>query len=185
MLKINVLSEARDASRRLNGKAEMKEDKTKNAAQQTVRLLMRTDRLHRAAVEAQVDKLGIHRSQHIVLMNVSHQEGEVNQTAIAESLDISPAAVTVTLKKLERSGLIERKPDAKDARSKTIVLTEAGRSTVRQTHEMFTEVDRAMCAGISEEELDMLCRVLTKMIGNLKAAGGQESCCGAGGEDGK
>ena len=163
----------------------MKEEQIKNTAQQTVRLLMRTDRLHRAAVEAQVDKLGIHRSQHIVLMNVSHQAGGVNQTAIAESLDISPAAVTVTLKKLEKSGLIERRADEKDARSKTIVLTEAGKNTVRQTHEMFLEVDRAMCAGISEEELEQLCNVLSKMIGNLKAAGGQESCCGAGGEGGK
>ena len=149
----------------------MKENRQNNAAQQTVRLLMQTDRLHRAAIEAQVDKLGIHRSQHIVLMNISRQKEGTNQTDIASSLDISPAAVTVTLQKLERSGLIERHGDKKDGRAKTIQLTEAGKDTVAQTHGLFLEVDDAMCAGITDEELDSLCSVLSKMINNLKSAG--------------
>lgn len=157
-------------------KIDMEEKTFRTREQQTVRLLMLTDRLHRAAIEAQVEKLGIHRSQHFVLMSLSHRNGELTQTEIANMLDISPAAVTVTLKKLERSGLIERKTPKNDARAKIIRLTEAGRQTVAKTHELFLEVDDTMCGGMTDDELDTLCASLFRMAENLKAAGHSDPC---------
>lgn len=149
----------------------MKDQTFRNREQQTVRLLMLTDRLHRAAIEAQVEKLGIHRSQHFVLMSLSHRNGELTQTEIANMLDISPAAVTVTLQKLEKAGLIERQTSENDARTKIIRLTEEGKNTVKKTHELFLEVDDTMCAGMTDDELDTLCKSLFHMAENLKAAG--------------
>lgn len=149
----------------------MKDQTFRTREQQAVRLLMLTDRLHRAAIEAQIEKLGIHRSQHFVLMSLSHREGELTQTEIANMLDISPAAVTVTLQKLEKSGLIERKTSGEDARTKIIRLTEEGKKTVKKTHELFLEVDDAMCGGMTGEELDALCAYLSRMSDNLKAEG--------------
>ena len=154
----------------------MKDKTFRTREQQTVRLLMLTDRLHRAAIEAQIEKLGIHRSQHFVLMSLSHKDGELTQTEIANLLDISPAAVTVTLKKLEKSGLIERQTPDNDARTKIIRLTEAGCRTVEKTRELFLEVDDTMCGGMSEEELDLLCGSLSRMAENLKAAGHSDPC---------
>ena len=152
----------------------MKEVKEKSRAQQAVRLLMLTDRLHRAAIESQIDRLGIHRSQHFLLMNLSHTDGGLPQSEIAKKLDISPAAATVTLQKLEKAGFIERKTAEGDCRSKIITLTESGRQTVRKTHELFSEVDERMCGGMTEKELDALCVILSKMADNLKAENGEE-----------
>ena len=174
MLKINVLR-----------KMKMKEKKQKTASQQAVRLLMLTDRLHRAAIEAQIDKLGIHRSQHFVLMHLSHCEGGIPQSEIAKKLDISSAAATVTLQKLEKSGLIERRTADGDARAKMITLTEAGRKTVEQTHGLFLEVDEQMCGGMTDKELETLCLCLTKMTENLKAAGHDDPFGVNSKEDGK
>lgn len=156
--------------------SELKEQTFRTREQQTVRLLMLTDRLHRAAIEAQIDKLGIHRSQHFVLMSLAHKNGELTQTEIANMLDISPAAVTVTLQKLEKSGLIERQTSESDARTKIIKLTEEGKKTVAKTHELFLEVDDAMCGSMTEQELDALCASLTKMSDNLKAQGHNDPC---------
>ena len=144
---------------------------------------MLTDRLHRAAIEAQIDKLGIHRSQHFVLMSLSRQSGEITQTDIANMLDISPAAVTVTLKKLEKSGLIERQTSGQDARTKIIKLTDEGKKTVEKTHELFLEVDDTMCGNMTEKELDALCASLSRMAENLKAAGHSDPCAGKETED--
>ena len=145
----------------------MKEQKKTTRAREAVRLLMRTDRLHRAAIEAEMEKLGIHRSQHIVLMNISGCDGVTNQASIAKSLDISPAAVSVTVQKLEKAGLVQRCEGA-DAREKNVSLTQAGRDTAEKTHRLFTRVDDAMCSGMTEGELDALCSALAKMIDNLK-----------------
>jgi DNA-binding MarR family transcriptional regulator len=147
-------------------------------AQQAVRLLMLTDRLHRAAIEAQTDKLGIHRSQHYLLTVLARRGGELTQTQTAKLLDISPAAVTVTLQKLEKSGLIERQTAENDARTKIIRLTDCGRETVKKAYEMFLTVDDTMCGGMTDTELDSLCASLSKMADNLKAAGHKDPCCG-------
>ena len=155
----------------------MKTEKNKTRAQRAVQLLMLTDRLHRAAIEAQADKLGIHRSQHFLLMNLSHRGGELTQTQIAKMLDISPAAVTVTLQKLEKSGFIERSSAENDARTKIIRLTEQGKATVEKTHELFLEVDDTMCGGMTGAELDSLCEYLSRMAENLKAAGHKDPFC--------
>lgn len=158
-------------------KVRMKEQTFKTKEQQAVRLLMLTDRLHRAAIESQIEKLGIHRSQHFVLMSLSHRNGELTQTEIANLLDISPAAVTVTLQKLEKAGLIERKTSDNDARTKIIRLTDEGKKTVKKTHELFLEVDDTMCGGMTDEELDALCVSLSRMTENLKAAGHKDPYC--------
>ena len=174
MLKINVLR-----------KVNMKELKEKTRAQQAVMLLMLTDRLHRAAIEAQVDKIGIHRSQHFVLMHLSHCDAGISQSEIAKMLDISPAAATVTLQKLEKSGLIERRTADGDARTKIITLTDAGRQTVEITHKLFLEVDEQMCGGMTDGELDALCAYLSKMAENLKEQGHADPLDNKETEDGK
>jgi len=147
----------------------MKNGNETTRAQEAVRLLMHTDRLHRSAIETQVEKLGIHRSQHIVLMNIAACEDGTNQSRIAKCLNISDAAVSVTVKKLEKAGLVSRHDGKDDAREKKVSLTEEGRRTAEQTHVMFTRVDDAMCSGMTDRELDALCLALSKMIENLKS----------------
>ncbi len=135
---------------------------------EAVGLLITADRLHRSAVESRVEKLGIHRSQHIALLAVAREEGKQNQITIAEQLQISPAAVSVTMKKLEKGGFIDRCDTETDARQKKLTLTEKGKKTVAETRVLFDQVDDMMCGGISDEEMKIFCDVLSKMIENLR-----------------
>lgn len=144
------------------------QNKTDNKSVAAVKYMMLADRLHRSAVESAINELGIHRSQHMILMYLSCCGRTVSQTDIANALEISPAAVAVTLKKLEKSGLITRSPRENDARTNTIELTGEAKKLVARSGEIFGEVDTAMCAGISEEELDSLIGCMKKMIGNLR-----------------
>ena len=145
------------------------QNKTDSKSVAAVKYMMLADRLHRNAVEAAINVLGIHRSQHMILMYLSCRGNKaVSQTDIAKALEISPAAVAVSLKKLEKSGLITRNPRENDARTNTIELTEEAKKIVSRSGEIFGEVDVAMCAGISEDELDALIECMKKMIENLR-----------------
>ena len=146
----------------------MTDDERRAKVIDTVQMFMRTDRFHRAAVEAQVPKLGVHRSQHIILMYLARAETPPTQCELAKIFEISAAAVTVTLQKLEKAGLVERSPQEGDGRANVIRVTEKGREMVRRTREMFEEVDTAMCEGITDEELDILLRCMTRMQQNLR-----------------
>jgi DNA-binding MarR family transcriptional regulator len=134
-----------------------------------IKLFIRTDRIHRATIESQLNKLGLHRTQHIILMYLSGCDLPPSQADLAKAFEISPAAITVTLQKLERGGLIDRIPQEGNLRAKSIFITEAGRQMIAKTNELFQAVDAAMCAGIGEEEVDSFVNLLVRMQQNLRA----------------
>ena len=136
---------------------------------EAVKLFIRTDRMHRAAIESRVKQLGIHRSQHIILMYLSKRETPPTQAEIAKDFEISPAAVTVTLKKLESANLVERFTQSDNCRAKDIIITEEGRRIVAESEKIFSEVDKAMFGGITDDELIVFNKCMQKMTKNMKA----------------
>ena len=146
----------------------------KERARNACRMFMKTDRLHRKAFEGLVSRLGIHRSQHILLMHLSRGVG-MSQTDLASHLEISPAAVAVSLKKLEAGGYIEKKAAQKDSRYNEIKITDKGRAIVNTSDRFFGEIDAAMLKGIDGEMLDSFVKCLEIMQYNLKELCGSEA----------
>lgn len=142
----------------------MNEEKIHGAIHRFLRL----DRLHRQAIERQVGEMGLHRSQHRLLMVLSRSEEMPTQAELARRLEISPPAVTGLLQRLEKDGYILRKDDRKDGRNHKVILTEKGRGILESTRLRFDGVDRAMMQGISEEELQTFADLLERMQGNLE-----------------
>lgn len=102
----------------------------------------------------------------MMLMFLAHCEKIPSQSEMAKRFEISPAAVTGTIQKLEKAGLVERR--MKNGREKEIAVSEAGHAIVERTKALFHELDEIMCAGISDDELDAFMRVLERMQGNLR-----------------
>ena len=98
---------------------------------------LRTDRFHRCAAESQVKKLGIHRSQHMMLMHLAHCTQPPTQAELAKAFEISPAAVTVTLQKLEKAGFVTRTEADGNSRAKYIAITPAGMDIVHRSWELY------------------------------------------------
>ncbi len=135
---------------------------------QVCRMFIHTDRLHRKQVERFADTLGVHRSQHFVLMRTAHMGGSVAQKTLASELEISPAALAVTLKKLQNGGFIEKTPTEDDQRENTVTLTEKGKEIIRVSEQKFSGIDAKMMEGFSDEELLTLLGFLERMQENLK-----------------
>ena len=134
----------------------------------TIHEFMHTDRLHRAAIERTLADLGIHRSQHRMLLHLHRHGDSVSQKELARELDISPAAVAVTLGKLEAAGYVRRNADGRDSRCKTITVTPEGEALLRAGYSAFTEVDLAMFSSLSEEELASFSAMLARMRAALQ-----------------
>ena len=125
-------------------------------------------RYHRRAFENAVRGMGIHHSGHRILMFLAQNEGTPSQKEIAERFEITPAAVTGTLKKLEKGGYIERRICPEDGRSNRIVLTKKGEEVAEQSKVMFEAVDRQMFEKVTEEEQELLHSCMQQMLANLK-----------------
>lgn len=132
-----------------------------------VQLIGGVDRRHRRAIEAQIDRLGIHRAQHMILMYLARQEEAPTQRRIAEAFDYTPAAVTITLNRMEELGLIRRVVHSGDARAKKVYLTDRGREVVDTSRKCFREIDDAMFRGLAPADLAALTAVLEILRDNL------------------
>ena len=129
-----------------------------------VGLFIRVMRRHHACVERRIGDLGIHHSQHRMLMQLAKREGErPSQKELAEAMGISPAAVTVTLKKLEKEGYICRSMTDEDNRRNEIRITEKGRTKVAESRVIFESVDTAMFEGFTEDEMETLIRFMERI----------------------
>ena len=131
---------------------------------------MKVDRMHKCIIEKFVKSFGIHRSQHRLLMYLSKSDGKVNQKDIAEKFEISEAAVSVTVKKLEAAGYIEKKTTTGDSRYNDVCITKKGLDIVNKSEEMFSKIDSLTFSGFTCEEIDTLLLYLKKMQDSLRKA---------------
>ena len=137
-----------------------------------VGLLHRVMRRHHALVERRTCDLGIHHSQHRMLMTLARcQQDTPSQKELAERLGISPAAVTTTLKKLEKEGYITRSMTDEDNRRNEIRITEKGIAKLLEGRAIFETSDRTMFDGFAPEEIATFISYMERMNRNLDAAG--------------
>lgn len=142
-------------------------DVTENKISSAVNIMIKTDRIHKQLLDATVTRIGIHRTQHRILMHIARNNRLDSQKSLAEHIGITPAAITGALKKLERDGYIKRKQGS-DNRYNEVEITEAGKKVVNETHALFSSADMSLFEGFSDEELDGYISYLEKIYANIK-----------------
>lgn len=142
-------------------------DNSKFSDRQVIRRLICVNRMHMTVTENSVRQLGVHRSQHHMLMAIGAKSG-ISQKDIATHMEISPAAVAVALKKLESAGLVERQASEDDSRINNIRLTQLGEDITKQSRDAFDAIDASILKDFSDEDKETLCTLLDRMKQNLK-----------------
>ena len=115
-------------------------------------MMVKTDHMHKALIDSRVHTLGIHRTQHRILMILARHDKLPSQKELAEYLNVTPAAITIALKKIENDGYVE-KTLGQDNRYNELRITGKGRELVKKTRKIFTEADESMFVGFTDEEL--------------------------------
>jgi len=90
------------------------------------------------------------------------------QRELAEQLHISPAAVAMSLKSLERGGYIEKRMDPEDQRCKRVSITEKGSQALATCFQVSARVEERMFDGFTPEECRQLADYHWKMLRNLR-----------------
>ena len=129
--------------------------------------IIRIGRGHRRLLEKEITNLGIHPSQHHILMYLAGN-GASTQCSIAQAMEVSAATIAVSLKKLEKGKYVEKKTSEEDNRVNFIVLTKKGEEVVRKSQQLFEDTDEALFRGLTEEEKKQFYGFLEHMIQNLK-----------------
>jgi len=143
-----------------------------------VEMMIRTDHMHKNMIDSCAKDIGLHRTQHRILMILLKEGKLISQKTLAQRLEITPAAVTGALKKLENEGYIS-KVVGDDSRFNELYITEAGKEFVERVRNTFSATDQKLFADFTDEELEVYIRCLEKMQNNIRAymeASGRFSC---------
>ena len=87
-----------------------------------------------------------------------------NMHDIATGLDVTAPTVSVSVRRLERAGLLERQPDPRDKRAVQLFLTAEGQVLWQQARDFRREKMRRLLDGLSENEGLMLLALLERAI---------------------
>ena len=108
---------------------------------------------------------GISLTEKLLLHQLSSTEGSLRMVDLAAGLGVTKAAVTKMVDRLEKGGLVERKPSAEDRRVIHPVITEAGRDAVQRARSTFYAYLREhLFDHVDEEEMDRIAEVLEAVL---------------------
>lgn len=135
-------------------------------------------RAHHIASGAVFDRCGLKDvGQPVMLFILSDMRRagcECSQRELCDMLNLSPSTVTISVKSLERRGYIRRRSDSRDMRKNIVEITDAGAETAENCRRAFDSVDRAMYAGFSEADRQLITQLFDRITANLTALAEQE-----------
>lgn len=129
-------------------------------------------RMH--VVTDMLSEYGLHYTYPRILGTILYREG-ATQKELATELNTSPAAMSVSVKRLQKAGLIEKMSDASDSRINIIRLTEKGHRIHDDTFDKTLAIDRKMLDGFTEAETQELFAYLDRIQSNIDKMRGRET----------
>lgn len=100
----------------------------------------------------------------LLLLRTCYPDEPVTPTELRETVMLTSGGMSKVLHHLEERGLVTRQPHPTDARSMTLVLTEAGVELMDSISPLVAEDDRERYASaLTEDEMAELTRLLGKI----------------------
>lgn len=129
----------------------------------------RISRYRRTFAGRMLEPYGVTGCQFSYLLALSRQSG-MSQEEISDMLKIDKTSTAKAVKKLEEDGFVTRRTDTSDKRTNRVFLTQKGLDVIPHILDTMKKWDEAVLADISEEEYDLMERLLSRMAdsaGNL------------------
>lgn len=130
--------------------------------------ICRTARRIRRHLEGCLAPWGVTPPQWSALRLIGEGGGGVTQARLAELLEKDVNNVKTIVDRLEGKGLIERRPDARDARVWRLALSKEGGALFAEVSAVDDGFLEGLTDGISAEDLGVFCRVLQRIETNAR-----------------
>lgn len=125
-------------------------------------------RLYAAALQGALQPLGLSRAQYLALNELWLEDG-LTQRQLADRVGVEQATMANTLVRMERDGLIEKKPNPDDGRSQQIWLAEVAHGLQAPATSAVVEANDLVATGLPVAERELFFSMLARVIANLRA----------------
>ncbi|WP_421782034.1 MarR family winged helix-turn-helix transcriptional regulator [Kiloniella litopenaei] len=122
-------------------------------------------RLFFQGLRDEIAPLGIAPAQFMTLLELWKAD-DLTQKDLVERLDVEQATMANTITRMERDGLIERRPMPTDKRAKAIVATAKAKAIQKDAMDAAMKVNRSFLEVLSPEEQTQLLDLMRRIIEN-------------------
>lgn len=123
-------------------------------------------RLFANRLQDRIRPLGLSPARFPVLLELWDEDG-LTQRDLVERLDVEQATMANTLARMERDGLIERRPSPTDRRARLVFLTDRARGLQGAAMAAAAAANRQALSGLGAQEqavfIDLMARVIATM----------------------
>lgn len=123
-------------------------------------------RLFARAIDVKLKPLGLSSAYMPVIFALAHGEA-LSQRALTEAASIEQPTMAATLARMERDGLVMKRPDPNDRRSSLYSLTPVGMEMTEKVRFAGQSVNTAAMEGLSEAEREAYLTLLGRVVANL------------------
>jgi len=113
--------------------------------------------------ESVVRDSGLTTAQAHAIEIVGHA-GSIKMKDLAQKIGVTTGTLTVAVDRLEKKGLMKRKPHESDRRSYLIELTPKGEINFKEHHNFHIKMTEEIVAGLTPEEQVQFSRIIEKVL---------------------
>lgn len=123
-------------------------------------------RLVRRRLNEAIAEEGVFSGQQDIIFAIAENEG-ITSSELASRAGVSPATISVSVKRMEKAGLIVKKPDMDDARILRLYPTDRAKQIPANVRKKMDELELKLKQGMTEEQALEFSDLLSLAINNL------------------
>lgn len=120
-----------------------------------------------AYVCRELEKIGMRYSYRHVLKPLMEHES-LTQLELVNITGLKAPTISITLRNMEREGIVSRNKNETDRRETHVAITEKGKKMYKKVLEVLAKAEEKMLEGMNERELKAMRSALEKMSNNLR-----------------
>ena len=115
---------------------------------------------------AAVAEQGLFSGQQDILLLLIRQPG-MTLGQLSRALGVASATASVSVKRMEKAGFIEKRVDEKDARIVRLYPTPVAEDAPKKIHQKMNAMEQVLTAGMSQEQVLTLAGLLERALQNV------------------
>ena len=135
-----------------------------NLEETAQRFLKLSSRLRRLGSGAPQQEHIVTSPSHLALIEYVAGNPDCGVQEMAEALKLSTPTVSISVRQLEKSGLIARKPHPKDGRAVQLFLTSKGEGIHQRVRSFHHQKFEKLLSGLNPEERELLVSLLERAL---------------------
>lgn len=134
----------------------------------SIAIVNETSYLFGTYVCQELERIGMRYSYRHVMKPLIENDG-LTQLELVKITNLKAPTISITLRNMEREGIVRREKNDNDRRETHVFITDKGKKMYSKVLTALDKAEKTMLKGVEEENLVILRSALCKMCDNLRS----------------